>query len=66
MRTSAALTISIAGLKLNRRQVFTLVSGGEAKSVAVLQEEFASRGGTWTDMRVAGGGGDQLAALEQV
>ncbi|WP_166418592.1 ABC transporter substrate-binding protein [Cochlodiniinecator piscidefendens] len=33
-------------------------SGGEARSVAVLQEEFASRGGTWTDMPVAGGGGD--------
>ncbi|WP_175581710.1 ABC transporter substrate-binding protein [Pseudooceanicola sp. HF7] len=33
-------------------------SGGEAKSVAVLQEEFAERGGTWTDMPVAGGGGD--------
>ena len=33
-------------------------SGGEAKSVAVLQEEFASRGGAWTDMPVAGGGGD--------
>ena len=33
-------------------------SGGEAKSVAVLQEEFASKGGTWTDMPVAGGGGE--------
>ncbi|MCA1335250.1 ABC transporter substrate-binding protein [Pseudooceanicola marinus] len=33
-------------------------SGGEAKSVAVLQEEFAERGGSWTDMPVAGGGGD--------
>lgn len=33
-------------------------SGGEAKSVAVLKEEFASKGGTWTDMPVAGGGGD--------
>jgi glucose/mannose transport system substrate-binding protein len=33
-------------------------SGGEARSVAVLQQEFASRGGTWTDMPVAGGGGD--------
>ena len=30
-------------------------SGGEAKSVAVLQEEFAAGGGTWTDMPVAGG-----------
>jgi len=39
-------------------------SGGEAKSVAVLQEEFASNGGTWTDMPVAGGGGDAaMAAL---
>ena len=33
-------------------------SGGEAKSVAVLQEEFAANGGKWTDMPVAGGGGD--------
>ena len=33
-------------------------SGGEAKSVAVLMEEFAANGGTWTDMPVAGGGGD--------
>ena len=39
-------------------------SGGEAKSVAVLQKEFASRGGKWTDMPVAGGGGDAaMAAL---
>jgi len=33
-------------------------SGGEAKSVAVLQKEFSDNGGTWTDMPVAGGGGD--------
>ncbi|MGB1208707.1 MAG: sugar ABC transporter substrate-binding protein, partial [Paracoccaceae bacterium] len=33
-------------------------SGGEAKSVAVLQQEFADNGGEWTDMPVAGGGGD--------
>ncbi|MGB0497077.1 MAG: ABC transporter substrate-binding protein [Rubricella sp.] len=33
-------------------------SGGEARSVAVLMEEFATRGGTWTDMPVAGGGGE--------
>ncbi|MEC3862444.1 ABC transporter substrate-binding protein [Mesobacterium sp. TK19101] len=33
-------------------------SGGEAKSVAVLKDEFAANGGTWTDMPVAGGGGD--------
>ena len=33
-------------------------SGSEAKSIAVLQEEFKENGGTWTDMPVAGGGGD--------
>lgn len=33
-------------------------SGGEARSVAVLKDEFAQRGGVWTDMPVAGGGGD--------
>lgn len=33
-------------------------SGGEAKSVAVLQKEFSDKGGSWTDMPVAGGGGD--------
>ena len=33
-------------------------SGGEAKAVATLQEEFKAAGGTWTDMPVAGGGGD--------
>lgn len=33
-------------------------SGSEAKSIAVLQEEFKENGGSWTDMPVAGGGGD--------
>lgn len=33
-------------------------AGGEAKAVAVLQQEFSDNGGTWTDMPVAGGGGD--------
>lgn len=33
-------------------------SGGEARAVGVLQEEFTERGGTWVDMPVAGGGGD--------
>lgn len=33
-------------------------SGGEARSVQVLMDEFAANGGTWTDMPVAGGGGD--------
>lgn len=33
-------------------------SGGEAKAVATLQDEFKENGGSWTDMPVAGGGGD--------
>ena len=57
----AALTIGLAGVAKAEPQAEVLhwwTSGGEAKSVAVLQKEFASRGGTWTDMPVAGGGGD--------
>jgi len=33
-------------------------SGGESKAVKSLVEEFKANGGTWTDMPVAGGGGD--------
>ena len=58
--TTAALTImgtaSFAGPEAEVLHYWT--SGGEAKSVAVLQKEFANNGGTWTDMPVAGGGGD--------
>lgn len=57
----AALTLANAPLALAEPQAEVLhwwTSGGEAKSVAVLQKEFAANGGTWTDMPVAGGGGD--------
>ena len=33
-------------------------SGGESKAVKSLMNEFKANGGTWTDMPVAGGGGD--------
>ena len=33
-------------------------SGGESKAVKSLMNEFAANGGKWTDMPVAGGGGD--------
>ncbi len=33
-------------------------SGGESKAVKSLMQEFSDNGGTWTDMPVAGGGGD--------
>ena len=57
----AAVTLAHASSALAEPQAEVLhwwTSGGEAKSVAVLQEEFAANGGTWTDMPVAGGGGD--------
>ena len=61
LATSAAVSIisATAGFAGPEAEVLHWwTSGGEAKSVAVLQEEFASKGGTWTDMPVAGGGGD--------
>ena len=54
-----AIVASTAALAEPQAEVLHYwTSGGEAKSVAVLQEEFAANGGTWTDMPVAGGGGD--------
>lgn len=58
----SSATSAIAGPEAEVLHWWT--SGGEAKSVAVLQKEFADNGGTWTDMPVAGGGGDAaMAAL---
>ena len=58
---ASAVAIVASGAAFAEPQAEVLhwwTSGGEAKSVAVLQEEFAANGGTWTDMPVAGGGGD--------
>ncbi len=56
--SATALIASAAYAEPQAEVLHWWTSGGEAKSVAVLQEEFASKGGTWTDMPVAGGGGD--------
>ncbi len=59
--TTSILALCTAGVAFAEPQAEVLhwwTSGGEAKSVAVLQEEFAANGGTWVDMPVAGGGGD--------
>ena len=64
MKTILATSVAsfcMAGAAMAEPQAEVLhwwTSGGEARAVAVLQEEFASRGGSWTDMPVAGGGGD--------
>ncbi|TGN67216.1 carbohydrate ABC transporter substrate-binding protein [Paracoccus liaowanqingii] len=58
---AASTAVMLAGPALAEPTAEVLhwwTSGGEAKSVAVLQEQFAAEGGTWTDMPVAGGGGD--------
>lgn len=57
--SAVALVVAVPALSEPQAEVLHWwTSGGEAKSVAVLQEEFAANGGTWTDMPVAGGGGD--------
>lgn len=38
-------------------------SGGEAKAVKALKEDFEAHGGKWVDAPVAGGGGDAQAAV---
>ncbi|MGB0695153.1 MAG: ABC transporter substrate-binding protein [Rhodospirillaceae bacterium] len=61
LAATTALCLLAAGAAQANPEVEVLhwwTSGGEAKSVAVLQKEFADNGGTWTDMPVAGGGGD--------
>jgi glucose/mannose transport system substrate-binding protein len=66
MRLKSVLAASVAALAFapvamaepQAEVMHWWTSGGEAKSVAVLQKEFADRGGKWTDMPVAGGGGD--------
>lgn len=55
---AALLSAGVAGAEPEVEVLHWWTSGGEARSVAVLQEEFAENGGTWTDMPVAGGGGD--------
>ena len=49
-------SISFAGPKAEVLHWWT--SGGEAKALQVLKDDFAAGGGEWTDMPVAGGGGD--------
>ena len=56
--TATVLGQSIAYAGPEAEVLHWWTSGGEAKSVAVLQKEFSENGGTWTDMPVAGGGGD--------
>lgn len=58
---AATTAVMLAGPVLAGPQAEVLhwwTSGGEAKAVGVLQEEFKGNGGEWTDMPVAGGGGD--------
>ena len=51
-----APTLSYAGSKAEVLHWWT--SGGEAKALQVLKDDFAAKGGMWSDMPVSGGGGD--------
>ena len=51
-----APTLSYAGSKAEVLHWWT--SGGEAKALQVLKDDFAAQGGEWKDMPVSGGGGD--------
>lgn len=58
---AASTALLLAGPVMAEPQAEVLhwwTSGSEAKSIAVLQDQFKAEGGTWTDMPVAGGGGD--------
>jgi len=61
---TAAVAVSLATLSTTVRaepQVEVLhwwTSGGEAKAVKALKDEFEANGGSWVDSPIAGGGGD--------
>ena len=64
-----APTISYAGSKAEVLHWWT--SGGEAKALQVLKDDFAAKGGVWSDMTIAGGGGvsneiDFLSEIETI
>ncbi len=61
---SLLVALTVAGLALpsawakEAEVLHWWTSGGEAAALKVLKDDFASNGGTWKDMPVAGGGGD--------
>jgi len=59
---TSALALGLASTTANAEPQAEVLhwwtSGGEAAAVKVLMEDFTANGGTWTDMPVAGGGGD--------
>ena len=57
-----APTLSYAGSKAEVLHWWT--SGGEAKALKVLKDDFAAKGGEWLDMPVAGASGDNVAWLK--
>ena len=61
---SLLATVAVVGLALpsawakEAEVLHWWTSGGEAAALKVLKDDFASNGGTWKDMPIAGGGGD--------
>ena len=62
--TAAAIGLSAGVAGAQTAEVLHYwTSGGEARAVAALQQEFEASGGTWIDAPVAGGGGDAQATV---
>ncbi|PKR59622.1 ABC transporter substrate-binding protein [Thalassospira lohafexi] len=55
---SALATASFAHAEPTAEVLHWWTSGGEAKAVAALKEDFQAKGGKWVDSPVAGGAGD--------
>ncbi|WP_102782833.1 ABC transporter substrate-binding protein [Thalassospira sp. GB04J01] len=55
---SALATASFAHAEPTAEVLHWWTSGGEAKAVAALKEDFEAKGGKWVDSPVAGGAGD--------
>ena len=65
-KLAAAVAVAVAGSAAVAGEVEVLhwwTSGGEAKSVAELKKIMESKGHTWKDFAVAGGGGDNAMTV---
>ena len=65
-KLATAVALVVAGSAAMAGEVEVLhywTSGGEAKSVAELKKIMESKGNTWKDFAVAGGGGDNAATV---
>ena len=61
LATAAVMTLAVQAGEVEVLHYWT--SGGEAKSAAALKATLQSKGHTWKDFAVAGGGGDNAMTV---